>query len=77
MSARKPFFADLADLPEDERIAIIGKEAQAGKRVAFVVEDAAKADRYIRKLLLDFNVRVLERGPGPVKNTVYVKVGPV
>lgn len=73
---RKPVFADLADLPEEERIAIIGKEAESGKRVAFVVEDTAKADRYIRKLLLDFNVRVLERGRGPVKDTVYVKVGP-
>lgn len=76
MSARKPAFADLADLPEEERIAIIGKSAESGKRVAFVVDDNAKADRYIRKLLLDFNVRVLERGSGPVKNTVYVKVGP-
>ena len=74
--SHKPFYADLADLPEDERIAIIGKSAESGKRVAFIVEDTAKADRYIRQLLLDFNVRVLERGSGPVKDTVYVKVGP-
>ena len=72
----QPFYADLADLSEDERIAIIGQQAEGGKRVAFIVEDTAKADRYIRKLLLDFNVRVEERGNGPVKDTVYVKVGP-
>lgn len=72
----QPFYADLADLPEDERVAIIGQQAAHGKRVAFIVEDEEKADRYIRKLLLDFEVRVEERGPGPVKNTVYVKVGP-
>jgi len=71
-----PFYADLADLAEDERIAIIGKTAEGGKSVAFITDDTAKADRYIRKLLLDFNVRVLDRGDGPVKNTVYVKVGP-
>jgi hypothetical protein len=71
-----PFYADLADLPEDERVAIIGKQAEAGKRVAFVVEDDAKAERYIRKLLLDFKVKIVGRGSGPVKGTVYVKVGP-
>lgn len=72
----KPFYADLADLPEDERIAIIGQQAENGKRVAFVVEDDAKAERYIRSLLLRFTVKILERGAGPVPNTVYVKVGP-
>lgn len=76
MSTRKPVYADIADLPEDERISIIGYHAQNGEHVAFIVEDNEKADRYIRKLLLDFNVRVEERGDGPVKNTVYVKVGP-
>lgn len=75
---RKPFYADLHDLGEEERIRVIGQQAEAGKKVAFIVEDTAKADRYIRKLLLDFNVRVIERGPEPlgVKDTVYVKVGP-
>lgn len=74
----KPFaYADLADLPEEERISIIGYRVQElGEVVAFVVEDNEKADRYIRKLLLDFNVRVVERGAGPVASTVYVKVGP-
>lgn len=72
--SRKPVFADLADLPEDVRIDAIGRAAASGKKVAFIVEDTTKADRYIRKLLLDFNVKVTERGEGPVKDTVYVKV---
>jgi hypothetical protein len=70
----KPVYADIADLPEDERIVAIGKMAASGTKVAFIVEDNTKADRYIRKLLLDFAVRVTERGDGPVKGTVYVKV---
>lgn len=69
-------YADLADFPEDDRIVAIGKVAEGGKVVAFIVENEAKADRYIRKVLLDFNVKVLERGRGPVEGTVYVKVGP-
>ena len=69
-------FADLADLPEDDRIEIIGRTAEAGKKVAFVVDDDEKADRYVRKLIERHAVRVLSRGPGPVKSTV-VTVGPI
>lgn len=70
-------YADLFALPEEQRIAVIGKQVvEGGKAVAFIVEDNEKADRYIRKLLLDYNVKVLARGVGPVKNTVFVKVGP-
>ena len=74
--SRKPFYADLADLPEDERIAVIGKQAEGGAKVSFIVEDDAKADRYLSKLLTQFKVVVTERGAGPVQGTVYVKVGP-
>ena len=67
-------FADLADLPEDDRIAIIGKTAESGQRVAFVVEDHAKADRYIAKLTKRFRVSVAKRLDGPVKDTVSIIV---
>jgi len=67
-------FADLADLPEDDRIAIIGKTAEGGQRVAFVVEDHAKADRYVEKLTKRFRVSVAKRLNGPVKNTISVIV---
>ncbi len=70
-------FADLADLPEDERIAIIGQVASGGALVGFVVDDDDKADRYIKKLSERFKVRIVDRGVGPVKNTVLVRVGPL
>jgi fructose-1,6-bisphosphatase/sedoheptulose 1,7-bisphosphatase-like protein len=66
-------FADLADLPEDKRIRAIAEIAEHGHSVAFVVEDDAKADRYIEKLT-KFNVHVTARGDGPVAGTVFVKV---
>jgi hypothetical protein len=54
-------FADLADLPEDERIRIIGQTAEQGQRVGFFVDDDAKADRYIQKLTSQFRVEVVDR----------------
>jgi hypothetical protein len=60
-------YADLADMPEDDRIAIIGQTAEGGKRVAFIVEDDAKADRYIEKLTKRFRVSVAKRLDGPLK----------
>jgi hypothetical protein len=67
-------FADLADLPEDDRIAIIADAART-QIVGFFVDDEDKADRYIRKL--GDRVRVIERRPDVlVKGTVFVKVGP-
>lgn len=68
-------YADLADLPEDKRITVIAGVAAAGQIVGFVVEDEPKADRYIEKLAA-YPVRVIDRGPGPVKSTVLVRVGP-
>lgn len=73
---KKPVYADLADLPEDDRIAIIGAQVQAGKRVAFLTDNDAKADRYIRKLAERFGAEVEARGAGPIPNVVYVKVRP-
>jgi len=70
-------FADLADLPEDERIGIIGEAAMGGSLIGVVVDDDAKADRYIRKLTERFKVRIVDRSTGPVKGSVLVRVGPV
>jgi hypothetical protein len=70
-------FTDLTDLPEDERIDIIGRNARDGAVVGFVVEDDAKADRYVKKLLARHRVRLVSRGPGPVPNTILVTIGPV
>lgn len=68
-------FADLADLPEDERIRIIGETAEQGQRVGFFVDDDAKADRYIEKLTKRFRVHVVDRQRDVlVNNTVFVAV---
>lgn len=67
-------YADLADLPEDDRIAIIGRTAEGGQRVAFIVEDHVKANRYIEKLTKRFSVSVAKRLTGPIKDTISIVV---
>lgn len=67
-------FADIADLPEDDRIALIAATA-ATQIVGFFVDDDVKADRYIKKL--GKRVRLIERKSNlPVEGAVFVKVGP-
>ena len=47
-------FIDIATLPEDDRVRIVGEYAVAGQRVAFVVADDVIADRYTEKLMQRF-----------------------
>ena len=68
-------YADLGDLPEDDRIKVIAETAASGEIVGFVVEDDAKADRYVEKLGKYPAVRVIDRMPGPIKGCVLVRVG--
>jgi hypothetical protein len=69
-------FADLADLPEDERIRIIGEYATAGNQIAVPVDEEGpdgyeKADRYINKLLIRFPLlELVSKFKGPVANAV-------
>lgn len=77
--SRLKVYADLADLPEDERIDIIGRTVmEQGLTVAVAVDsDRDKMERYIRKLLKRFpGIRILERLPGIVSGTLTIKVGP-
>ena len=68
-------YADLADLPEDDRITAIGQVAESGQVVGVFVDDDEKADRYITKLTTRFKVQVVKRCKDVlVKNTVFVKV---
>ncbi|MDP2319590.1 MAG: hypothetical protein Q8O42_09670 [Acidobacteriota bacterium] len=67
-------YADLAGMPEDDRIKVIAETAASGEVVGFVVEYEAKADRYIRKLEKYPLVKVTHRGPGPVTGTILVRV---
>lgn len=68
-------FADLADLPEDDRIAIIAESAKT-HIVGFVVDDHPKADRYCEKLAKYPAIRVIDRADGPTTGAVIVRVGP-
>lgn len=72
-------YADLADLPEDERIRIIGEYAQAGNIIGIALEDDdEKVARYIKKLTTRFpDVRHISTDPGLAPNTVTVRVGPL
>lgn len=71
---KKPRWKDLADGPEHERIAIIGQHVMMGEVVGFFVDDDAKADRYIKKLLRAFPQVIVEsRSPGP-SGSVLVRV---
>ena len=69
-------FADLADLPEDDRIRIIGEYAMAGNQVGVPVDEEGpdgyeKANRYIEKLLTRFPLlEFVSKGKGPVANVV-------
>jgi hypothetical protein len=76
---KKPIYADIADFDEDKRIETIGRAVMTfGKTVAFITEkEEGTADRYIRKLEERFpGIVVIARGPGPIAQTVFVKVGP-
>lgn len=69
-------YADIADLPEDARIDQIGRAAMAGQVVSFVTDaDDGKLDRYLLKIFAKFPLlELVERGTGPVENTVWAKV---
>lgn len=72
-----PLFTDTSDLPEDDRILLIGETAMKRQGLtAFITDDEeGKADRYVRKLLATFpGLEVLDRFDGPVPNTVTVRV---
>lgn len=79
--------ADLHKMPENDRIRLIGasvmnKPASSADRPVmngFIVESEMKADRYIFKLQAMFpGIRVVDRKPGPVPNTIMVRVaGPL
>ncbi len=72
-------YHDIADEPEDDRIAKIGDMAMnLRKVVGFIMDDEpGKPERYISKLQERFpGIVVIARGKGPVESTVWVKVGP-
>lgn len=72
-------YADLATLPEDDRIALIGRMVTEQKKVIGITleDDKAKIQRYCSKLLTRFpQLVIVSQLPGLVPRTVFVKVGP-
>lgn len=67
-------YADLASLPENDRIRIMGELAEQGQLIAFFVDSDHAADRYVSKLTERYRVRVVSRMSGPVKGTIAVTV---
>lgn len=78
MPDKLPGFADLADLPEDKRIEIIGKFVTEQKKIVGVAldDDKKKVDRYISKMLIRFPGLVIESKTKLMAGTVLVRVGP-
>ena len=71
-----PPLLDAHRLDEGARCRAIAELALEGQIVGFIVEDDAKADRYVRKILAIAPAAVeLQRVPGPVPGTILVKVG--
>jgi hypothetical protein len=72
-------FADLHEMPEDQRIDLIGLAASKGKVIGVLLErhEPAKVERYIRKVTERYpNVIVIERVNGPTAKVVTIKFGP-
>ena len=70
--------ADLADLPEDDRIRVIAHLVRDhGQTVGVLVDDVpGKPERYTDKLLRA-GCRVIEQAPGPVPGVITLKVRPL
>lgn len=69
-------FADLADLPEDERIRLIVETVKRGNTVAVAIDDEPeKIARYVRKLQAA-GVRVIDTVGGIVPSTKTIRVAP-
>lgn len=70
-------YVDLADLPEDDRITVIGNAVmEKGLQAAIPVDEEGpdgyeKADRYVKKLLERFPlIEFVQKSKGPVPKTV-------
>lgn len=78
MSEKPRGYADLADLPEDERIAAIAHYVRDhGVTAAVCVDDVpGKPERYAKKLQ-ELGCRIVGQMKGPVPNVITLQVGPI
>lgn len=77
MSKQPTGFADLADLPEDERLdAVAHYVCGHGLTAAVCMDDIpGRPERYARKLRA-LGCRIISRSKGPVPGVITLKVGP-
>jgi hypothetical protein len=70
-------YADLHEITEDERIAMIAASAQE-KLVGVILEkdEPEKVARYIEKLTTKYSVRHVDTVPGPFSRVVLVRFAP-
>ena len=74
-----PAYADLASMPEDERLDLMGRfVTETGKTVSIITDDEpGKPERYIKKILKRFpHLRIVERFKGPIPGVVTLNLGP-
>lgn len=78
MPDKMPPFADLHSMPEDDRIALIGKIVTEQKKVIGVAleDDKKKIERYITKMLTRWPGLVVESKTKLTPGTVLIRVGP-
>lgn len=72
-------YADLADLPEDQRIQVIGEFIlRTGKTTVVCTDDLpGKPERYVRKILNKFpTLSIGKTFKGPTPGCVAIQVGP-
>lgn len=74
-----PQYIDMNYDEEDERIEAIGKATMQMKKIcSFITDDeVGKIERYLKKLKEKFSgIRLISQGKGPIKGTVWAKLGP-
>ena len=77
MTKKPEGYADLGDLPEDDRIRIAATEVVVRHRIVGVVveDDPSKVARYVRKLMAR-GCAIISTTKGPIEGAVTIKVGP-
>lgn len=76
-------YTDLGDLPENDRITVIGKYVMAEPAnstekpqvIGIALENKEKAERYAKKLLRKFpTIKIIEIAPGIIPSTVLLRI---
>lgn len=70
-------FKDLYGVPDEERIELAIKAARDGNTVAVCIDDTAeKRKLYLESFEKALGIKIIWKGPGPVKKVFTIKIGP-